>query len=116
MVGFVDADLAGHLLDDLVEEWISVDEEEIGFLASEEGDEVAGVSQAYECLVRVNDGLAVAEAISEDLEMVLGHAPTQVGVRELLQIHEILGSLSISSQKMPLLNKRILQNISTLLK
>lgn len=82
MVGFVDADLAGHLLDDLVEEWISVDEEEIGFLASEEGDEVAGVSQAYECLVRVNDGLAVAEAISEDLEMVLGHAPTQVGVRD----------------------------------
>lgn len=81
MVGFVDSNLAGHLLDDLIEEWIGVDEEKVGLLASEEGDEVAGISQAYECLVRVDDGLTVADAISEDLEMVLGHAPTLVGVR-----------------------------------
>lgn len=42
---------------------------------------MAGVADANEGLVRIDDGHCVTESVSVLLEVVGGHAPPQVGVR-----------------------------------
>lgn len=57
---------------------IGVYEHDVGIVSSEEGDEVAGVAQANEGFVGVDDGEAVANAVSVLLEMVGGDLSTDV--------------------------------------
>lgn len=77
----LDSDGLGHLRDDLVEDGVGVDEEQPRVVAGEVADEVAGVADAYQALIGVDDADAVAGALGEDLEVVLRHAPADVGVR-----------------------------------
>lgn len=80
--GGVAPDPPRHLLHDLVEQRVGVDEHEAAALARQGGDEVAGVAEADEGAVGVDDGHAVAGAVGEELEVVGGcDAAAEVGVR-----------------------------------
>lgn len=79
--GSVAADLLGHLLEDFVPEGVGVDEHEAGLVLGHGGDELGGVAEAYEGLVRVDDGHAIAGAVGELLEVVGGDTAAQMGVR-----------------------------------
>lgn len=77
----LDSDGLRHLRDDLIEDRVGVDEEQPRIVAGEVADEVAGVADAHQALVGVDDADAVARALREDLEVVLRHAPADVRVR-----------------------------------
>ena len=78
--GAVAAELAGHLLDDLVEMRVGVDDHDAAVAARHGGDELGGAAEADEGLVGVDDGDAVAAAVGELLEVVGHHALPHVGV------------------------------------
>lgn len=60
---------------------IGVYEHDFGIVSGEDGDEVAGVPEANEGFVGVDDGEAVADAISVLLEMVGGDLSAYVCIR-----------------------------------
>lgn len=81
LVGVVEADPLGHLLEDLVKERVGVHEQEAGLLPSHGANEGAGAAERDKGFVRVDDGHAIADAVRVSLEVVGRHAPPQVGVR-----------------------------------
>ncbi|PON41383.1 hypothetical protein TorRG33x02_338250 [Trema orientale] len=71
----VAADLLGHVLDDLVKQWVGVHEHESALLLSQGGDELGGVAEADEGFVRVHDRRPIATSVREHLQMLTHHTP-----------------------------------------